>query len=95
MEVVNLFKNKGYNKAKSYLETELGITVKEYDNIIILNYSQIDSPKYNDIVNECRSLILDKNTYHVLSRSFDRFYNYNEDPNSKSFNFSDMICMEK
>lgn len=43
----------------------------------VLNYSQINSPKLNPIVKECRGLITDLD-YNVISRAFDRFYNYGE-----------------
>lgn len=48
------------------------------DKLVVLNYSQIDSPKFNNIVKECRSLVLEFGTWDVVSRSFDRFYNYGE-----------------
>jgi hypothetical protein len=63
------------------------ISIKEYDDgIMSVNYSQINSPKHNDIVKECRGLIL-KNTfpYSVVARSFDRFFNLGEDPHSKEW----------
>lgn len=65
--------------------TDLGIEIKDYGDFVLLNYSQIDSPKFNPIVDECRGLILAKGTWKVLCRSFDRFYNYGEDPRSNEF----------
>lgn len=56
----------------------LGIRIKEYEDIYILNYSQSDSPKKHPISDKCRALIIDKNTKEILCRSFDRFYNYGE-----------------
>jgi len=66
-------------------EPPYNIEIREYDDRIVLNYSQINSPKHNPIVRECRALILGKPNYNVLARSFDRFFNYEEDPNSKQF----------
>jgi len=80
-------------KVCEYLEThsyedltdEFGIKAKVYDDRIVLNYSQIDSPKHHPIVQECRALILSIPEHKVLSRTFDRFYNYGEDPDTKDF----------
>lgn len=84
---------KVYNNFQS-LETELGITIKKYDNYFLLNYSQIDSPKFHDIVKECRGIIID-NDLNVLCKSFDRFFNYNEDPNTEQFPITNAIVWEK
>lgn len=62
------------------LSEELGIKVKKYpeDNIVLLDYDQIESPKTHPIVIECRSLILSLDDYSVVSRKFNRFFNYGE-----------------
>lgn len=60
------------------LESEYGIVSKNYDDIVVLNYSQIDSPKNNPMVDECRGLILSSDFNTVLCRPFDRFYNMGE-----------------
>lgn len=62
------------------LKDALGISVREYPDhrLMVLNYSQIDSPKLDPIVSECRGLILHMDTLEVVSRSFDRFFNYGE-----------------
>lgn len=53
------------------------------EELVVLNYDQIDSSKYkfDPIVKECRSLVLELGTWIVVSRSFDRFFNQGEDPN--------------
>lgn len=82
----------------SKLIENYSIKVREYDNygIIILNYSMIDSPKLDPIVRECRSLILEnKAPYNVVSRSFDRFFNYGECPDTNKFNLNTAILWEK
>lgn len=66
----------------SALTEKLGIAVKPFitpsgDTLYLLDYNQIDSPKTDPIVCECRSLIIDSD-YNVVSRSFDRFFNYSE-----------------
>lgn len=46
--------------------------------LVLLDYDQINSPKTINIVIECRSLILDIQTFDVVSRKFDRFFNLGE-----------------
>ena len=82
------------------LNKEFFIDFKVYDKpehrIVLLDYNQIYSPKKNPIVRECRSLILDLDTFEVISRSFDRFFNYGEDPDGqKVFSYKDAFTFEK
>lgn len=50
-----------------------------YSNLILLKYHLMDSPMSSDIVRECRGLILDENdNWRVISRSFDKFFNYDD-----------------
>jgi hypothetical protein len=54
---------------------------KEGQVLYVLNYDQIESPKNHPITNECRSLVVAQNEnldWVVVSRSFDRFFNYGE-----------------
>ena len=66
------------------LEEDLGIKSSsnpDYPELVVLNYSQINSPKTHPIVMECRSLVLEfkeLGNWLVVSRSFDRFLNYGE-----------------
>ena len=64
------------------LKEEFGISARTYpeDDIVLLDYSQIDSPKMHPIVIECRSLILQMSSLRVVSRAFDRFFNAGECP---------------
>lgn len=55
----------------------LNIKIQKYGELFSLNYCQIKSPKFHSIVDKCRGLIVDKNL-NIISRSFDRFYNYGE-----------------
>jgi T4 RnlA family RNA ligase len=62
------------------------IKIQDYPDkkMCVLNYDLILSPKADPIVAECRNLILGyredngKTSYRVISRSFDRFFNYGE-----------------
>lgn len=78
MQVIEFLKEHGIQK----LRDDFSITVKEVDDLLVLNYSQIESPKTNPIVIECRSLILDTN-FNIVSRSFDRFFNLGEAPDTQ------------
>jgi len=84
------------NHSYEDLENNFGIRVVPYEDRVVLNYSQIDSYKqrFEPIVMECRSLILDLN-HEILSRSFDRFFNYGEDPNSETFNIENSVAYDK
>ena len=77
LEVQKYLKEKGLDS----LVKEFNIKVNDYPDIVVLNYCQISSPKFNPICDECRSLILEKNTWKVLSYPFQRFYNAGEGVN--------------
>lgn len=74
METIKFIKEFGLEA----LTDVLGITVKERDGLICLDYSQIDSPKLHPVVKECRGLILEKDTLKIVFRSMSRFFNFNE-----------------
>lgn len=74
MKVIEYIKNNGLQS----LSDDLGISVKEYDEgLIVLKYNQIDSPKNHPVVMECRGIILDKDL-NIVCRPFDRFFNLGE-----------------
>lgn len=50
MKTIDFLKDNGIEA----LRTELAITVKEVDDLLVLNYNQIESPKTHPIVVECR-----------------------------------------
>ncbi len=83
-------------KGLDALNTELAISVKKYDEgLIVLNYNQIESPKAHPVVVECRGLILDTD-YNIVSRSFDRFFNLGEQPDTQEhLNWCKAVCHEK
>jgi len=53
---------------------------KDYGHKILLKYHQIDSRKWKTVpaVRECRGLILEKDSYAVMSMLFKRFFNKGE-----------------
>ena len=89
MKVIEYLKENGTEK----LTSEFGVIVKKYEDaqLLVLNYDQINSPK-NDITSECRGLILDYD-YNIVSRSFDRFFNYGEQ--FSTFNPATAVAYEK
>lgn len=84
MNVIKYLKENGIEKLKS----DFKIKVREYPDLIVLNYDQLDSPKLDPIVIECRMLILDK-AFNVVARSFNRFFNLNETKFSKVHELTD------
>jgi len=84
------------SKTLTDLESEFGIKSSEYGNLVILNYSQIDSPKTNSIVMECRQLVLEKGTWDLIFRSFHRFFNYGEALElTGDFDVSNAVALDK
>lgn len=67
-------------KTLENLSAEFGIKVNRHpvDPLVILNYDQIESPKMHPVVRECRGLTLELETWNVVARAFDRFFNYGE-----------------
>jgi hypothetical protein len=53
------------------------LKIRQQSGLIVLNYDQINSPESNNIVRECRGLILDE-TFTPVSVGFHRFPNFNE-----------------
>lgn len=91
MKVIEHVKQNGIES----LKVDFNIEVKQYPEkgLYVLNYSQIDSPKMEPIVQECRGLILNKD-FDVVCRTFKRFFNYGE-ADTKDFDFSDCTVMSK
>ena len=67
-------------KSLEDLTTELGIEVKPHPThpLVILTYSQIDSPKTHPVVMDCRGLVLEVGSWEVVARCMTRFFNEGE-----------------
>lgn len=89
MNVVNFLKSNSLDLLKS----EYPLKVNEYSEqgLIVLNY--IHTAKKSLLSNECRGLILSTD-FKVISRAFDRFFNYNEYDGAKRFT-SECYAIEK
>lgn len=72
------------------------LKMKEYDNKILLKYDQLVSPTIMGLteVQECRGLILEKETYKVLSLGFKKFFNSAES-NAVKLDTKSTIVLEK
>lgn len=78
------------------LKKDYGIKVSEQGDVVVFNYHQIQSIKTHPITIECRSLKLKAGTWEIMSRSFDRFFNYGEAPElMQNFSFETTVVMEK
>lgn len=83
-------------KTLQNLEEEYSISANYFDNLVCLNYSQIDSPKTNLIVRQCRGIVLDKDTYEIVHYPFFRFFNLDEVYEEREkFNWNNAFGLEK
>lgn len=63
-----------------YVES-LSVTLRyheKHNNLVMMNYSQIETPKMDPVGWACRGHIYDINTQKYVCRPFDRFFNYGE-----------------
>jgi hypothetical protein len=87
---------KTVEEALTQLTVETGIKVRDYEEFVLLDYDQINSPKMHPMVVECRSLMLAKEDFSILSMKFPRFFNAGECPEYyEDFDVSRSIVMEK
>lgn len=95
LNVQRLFFEQGHEDAIRFLSEDLAIKVRDYGDFFVLDYNQIDSPKTNEYVIECRGLTVDKNG-HILAQAFPRFFNWGEAPETTvNFEFSRAKVFEK
>ncbi len=76
------------------LKEQTGAKFTIWNDLVVLNYCQIESRKTDPIAQECRSLVLELGTWDIVSRSFDRFFNYGESP-CPEIDISTMTAHEK
>jgi len=51
----------------------------EYPNLVLLKYNMIDSPMSDELVRQCRGIIVDEtNNWKVVSYPYNKFFNYGE-----------------
>jgi hypothetical protein len=90
MEIQKYLKTRGNDLTTLEAELGIGSCLHETLPLAILNYSQIDSPKTNPIVRECRGLVLERDTWKIVARAFPRFFNWGEVADElRIFNWND------
>jgi hypothetical protein len=80
------------------LEDKHGICVKYHPElpIVLLDYDQINSVKTDPAVMECRGLCLHKETFEIVQKSFNRFFNFGEyEELTSQFNWNDFSAWDK
>lgn len=79
------------------LKDSKGINSYEHPTLPLvgLKYDQIESKKTDPIVRECRGIVLEKGSFDVVSKGFNRFFNLGEDQENFNFNWSDFSCNTK
>lgn len=90
LKTVNYIKEYGLNK----LIDDFNLKLVEYDKKVLIKYNQIDSDMSQDIVQECRGLILEKGTWDIMSFPFKKFFNEQEG-NAPKINWDDFIILDK
>ena len=65
-------------KTYSDLLTEHGVHAKPYNSRVSFTYDMIEAKQSNQLACQCRGLILRENTWEILARPFDRFFNFGE-----------------
>ena len=95
LQTINFLRSGG---KLAQLAEEFGITPRRhgrYPNLVLLKYSQINSPMAERIVQECRGLILDEaDQWRVVSAPYFKFFNYGE-PHVATIDWSTARVYEK
>jgi len=85
-------------KTLDELEKEFGIinALHPEDALVILNYSITGSQKTHPIVRECRALVLEVDTWNLVAKPFNRFFNWGEVADEMQyFDWSDFVSYTK
>ena len=69
--------------------------INEFLGVVNLNYSMIESPMHEPIVQECRCLILELGSWDVAGISLNKFFNYGENYVPVDFDWSSFKTYEK
>jgi hypothetical protein len=80
------------------LQTTRGIYSYEHPTLplIGLKYDQIESPRADPIVIEARGIVLEKGTWNLVAKAFNRFFNLGEQPELfKDFDWTNFVCQTK
>jgi len=75
---------------------EFNLKTRDYGHKVLLKYNQLSSPTLmaKKEVQECRGLVLEKNTWRVMSMGFTKFFN-SEEGNAHKIDWETAITLEK
>ena len=76
--LITNFMRKNHNWEELLSNPPYSLKIKRKDNLILFNYSQIESDPSNDIVKEARGTIIEDETFKPICVGFKRFYNIDE-----------------
>jgi RNA ligase len=92
MELINYLKQFGIAQLQDEFNIKAVYSIA-YPELVTLCYDHTKTSR-NSITNECRGIVLDKNTFEIKAYPFSRFGDY--DPKKTTdFDFSDFKCFEK
>lgn len=78
MELVDAIKNQGLANVLSKYKLK-AVHHKTHPNLVLLMYSQIESPMGEKVVQQARGIILDStDDWNIISYPYDKFFNYGE-----------------
>lgn len=90
LRIIDYIKTNGLAKAIE----EFKLKTKVYEKKILLKYDQIESDMSRTEVQECRGLILERDTWNIMSMSFKKFFNSGE-TNAAKINWDSALVLEK
>ncbi len=86
----------GPDYAKLAADKGVNATPHPTDPLTLFVYDQIDANKRDPLVQECRGLVLEQDTWNVVSRPFFRFFNAGEVPEiEKGFDWENCAAESK
>ena len=92
LQIQKYIKEYGFDKAVSVFQ----LKTREYEHKVLVKYDQLVSPTLmaNIEVQECRGLILEKDTWKVMSLAFTKFFN-SEEGNAAKIDWDTARVLEK
>ncbi|KKR00222.1 MAG: RNA ligase, T4 RnlA-like protein [Candidatus Woesebacteria bacterium GW2011_GWB1_39_12] len=88
------------NSSLDTLNEDLAIKATRHESLplVVLNYSQLESPKIHPVIRDCRGIVIqtDSPIFPVISQGFRRFFNWGEYiEEMNQFDWSDFSVNEK
>lgn len=93
---LDAFLQSSHPRPIEYLKETLELTVKDFGKHYLLDYNQIHTPKFHKIADNCRGVVIEKDSLKVVRRMFKRFYNLNESiSNDKKIDYKNAVIENK